>query len=45
MKIPVSFKQSEFNLYLHCKSKLSASIYIKELIVKDMEGMCNGEKR
>ncbi|WP_194190353.1 hypothetical protein [Clostridium chrysemydis] len=45
MKINLSFKESELNLYLHCKKKLSASIYIKELIMKDMEGKNYGKER
>lgn len=43
MKIPVSFKQRELNLYLHCMGKVSPSAYIKELIIKDMEGKKDGQ--
>lgn len=36
-KIGISFKENEVDLYEFVKGKLSASIYIKELIQKDME--------
>ena len=36
-KIGISFKDTEKELYEYIKTKLSASIYIKELIKKDME--------
>lgn len=37
MKIPVSFKENEKELYDYVISQLSASIYIKQLIKNDME--------
>lgn len=43
LKIPVSFKQRELNLYLHCMGKVSPSAYIKELVIKDMERKGRGE--
>lgn len=38
-KIPISFKNTkeEIEIYEHIKSKLSSSIYIKELVYKDMK--------
>lgn len=45
LKIPVSFKQRELNLYLYCMGKVSPSAYIKELIIKDMEGKRNDKER
>lgn len=36
-KVGISFKDSERELLEYLKSKLSPSIYIKELIKKDME--------
>lgn len=40
MKISVSFKESEKEIYNYLKSQLSASIYIKQLIIEDMK-KCN----
>jgi hypothetical protein len=37
MKIPVSFKEEEKVMYDYVNEKLSASIYIKQLIKDDME--------
>lgn len=37
-KIGVSFKDSELYMIEHLKKQLSISIYIKELIKKDIEG-------
>lgn len=37
LKIPVSFKKDEENLYKYTKSKRNASCYIKDLIEKDMK--------
>lgn len=37
MKIPISFKESEKEIYSFIKSKLSPSIYIKELVIADMK--------
>lgn len=37
MKINLSFKETELDLYLHCKKQLSASIYIKQLILDDIK--------
>jgi hypothetical protein len=37
MKIQLSFKQTETDMYKHVKKQLSESIYIKQLIKKDME--------
>ena len=45
MKIPISFKQRELYLYLHCMGKVSPSAYLKELVIKDMEGKVNGKER
>ncbi|NWK10390.1 hypothetical protein [Clostridium cadaveris] len=42
MKIPVSFKESEQYIYDYAKSKISPSVYIKELIIEDMKK--NNEK-
>ncbi len=36
MKIPISFKENEIDIYNHIKSKFNFSAYIKELVVKDM---------
>lgn len=36
-KIPVSFKETEKVLYDYAEDKLSASIYIKQLIIDDMK--------
>lgn len=40
MKISVSFKESEIEIYNYLKSQLSMSIYIKQLIIEDMK-KCN----
>ncbi|WP_066892894.1 hypothetical protein [Clostridium nigeriense] len=37
MKISVSFKESEMEIYNYLKSQLSMSIYIKQLIIDDMK--------
>lgn len=37
MKISVSFKESEIEIYKYLKSQLSASIYIKQLIIEEMK--------
>lgn len=37
MKISLSFKENEKEIYDYLTSKLSASIYIKELILVDMK--------
>lgn len=37
MKISVSFKESEIEIYKYLKSQLSASIYLKQLIIDDMK--------
>lgn len=37
MKISVSFKESEIEIYNYLKSQLSASIYIKQLIIENMK--------
>lgn len=37
MKISVSFKESEMEIYKYLKSQLSASIYIKQLIIEEMK--------
>ncbi|WP_207643339.1 hypothetical protein [Clostridium massiliamazoniense] len=37
MKIPVSFKKNEQYIYDYVMKKLSASVYIKELIIADMK--------
>ena len=36
MKIPVSFKKEEGDLYKFIKSKRNASVYIKDLVEEDM---------
>lgn len=37
MKISVSFKESEIEIYNYLKGQLSMSIYIKQLIIEDMK--------
>ncbi|MCX7903294.1 MAG: hypothetical protein N2486_02175 [Caloramator sp.] len=37
MKISVSFKENEKHIYEYLISKLSPSIYLKELILKEMK--------
>jgi hypothetical protein len=37
MKISVSFKESEKEIYNYLKSQLSASIYIKQLVIDEMK--------
>lgn len=37
MKIPVSFKQYEKNIYDFIKKKRSPSVYIKDLVEADMK--------
>ncbi|MCE5220895.1 MAG: hypothetical protein LLF98_06395 [Clostridium sp.] len=37
MKIPISFKESEKEIYDFIKAKLSPSVYIKELVIADMK--------
>jgi len=37
VKIPISFKETEKDMYEFVLSQLSSSIYIKGLIKKDME--------
>ena len=44
-KIGISFKDSEIDLYEFVKGKLSPSIYIKELIQKDMENKESNNKK
>ena len=46
MKISVSFKESELEMYEYLKGQLSASIYIKQLIINDMkkEGISTTKK-
>lgn len=44
-KIGISFKDTEIELYEFVKEKLSPSIYIKELIKKDMEGKESNNKK
>mgnify|MGYP001562718145 CR=1 FL=1 len=36
IKVSISFKDSEINMYDFLQSQLSSSIYIKELIKKEM---------
>ncbi|MDC4241663.1 MULTISPECIES: hypothetical protein [Clostridium] len=43
-KIGISFKDTEIELYEFVKGKLSPSIYIKELIKKDMENKETNKK-
>lgn len=43
-KIGISFKDTESYLYEFVKGKLSPSIYIKELIKKDMENTKTDKK-
>lgn len=43
-KIGISFKDTENDLYDFLKEKLSPSIYIKELIKKDMENKETNKK-
>lgn len=45
MKIPVSFKKEEKDMYDYVDKKLSPSIYIKELIRDDMERNKKQEKK
>lgn len=37
MKISVSFKENEKHIYDYLMTKLSPSIYLKELILQDMK--------
>lgn len=37
MKIGISFKENEKYIYEHINNQLSSSIYIKQLVLKDME--------
>ena len=37
LKIPVSFKKTEMDLYNYVKGKRNPSCYIKDLIEKDMK--------
>lgn len=37
MKIPISFKSDEIDLYNFLKNKRSPSIYIKDILEKEME--------
>lgn len=37
MKIPLSFKESEKEMYDFLQSQLSPSIYIKQLLLKEMK--------
>jgi hypothetical protein len=43
-KLGISFKDTENDLYDFVKEKLSPSIYIKELIKKDMENKETNKK-
>ena len=43
-KLGISFKDTENDLYDFVKEKLSPSIYIKELIKKDIENKENNKK-
>lgn len=36
LKIGISFKENEQNIYEHINKQLSASIYIKQLVINDM---------
>ena len=38
LKINISFKDTEKDLYDYLKSKMSPSIYLKEYLQKEMEG-------
>lgn len=38
LKISVSFKEKEKYLYEYLMTKISATVYIKELILNDMKG-------
>ncbi|WP_238886365.1 hypothetical protein [Clostridium sp. YIM B02551] len=46
VKLPVSFSSSERDqrILAHAKSKMSFSVYVKELIEKDMEN-CKDSKK
>ncbi len=37
MKVQLSFKKNEEDMYKHVKEQLSESIYLKQLVKKDME--------
>lgn len=37
MKIPVSFKEEEIDIYKYIKSKRNFSVYIKDLVEADMK--------
>lgn len=37
MKIPISFKQSEIDIYEFIKNKRNCSVYIKDLVEDDMK--------
>ena len=43
MKVPISFKESEIDLYNFLKSKRSPSNYIKDLLEKEMQQNNNSE--
>lgn len=37
LKIPVSFKQNEKAIYDFLSSKLSPSVYVKEILIREMK--------
>ena len=44
MKVSLSFKEDEKEMYNYLQSQLSASIYIKQLIKNDMEKSTKPER-
>ena len=42
-KIPISFKKNEIELYNYLKWKRSPSIYIKDILEKEMQRQNNSE--
>lgn len=45
LRIQLSFKENEKNLYDYIKSKFNYSAYLKELVLKDMEKENNAMSR
>ncbi|WP_073249254.1 hypothetical protein [Caloramator proteoclasticus] len=45
MKISVSFKENEKHIYDYLMTKLSPSIYLKELILQDMKKQKDEQKQ
>lgn len=45
MKVSVSFKESEKDMYEYLNSQLSPSIYIKQLVKNEMEKKGTAERK